>query len=259
MASQQPPRDRGWDGGSGPCHSAGPGGWGWRTGRWPQAALAEPQPRCRVGQCPAGPAQSVSTTHLPPRTRARLGRLPAWVAGPRLCPPDQDGRTRVPGWPSSWAQVVLSSGAGCDAPRPGCSSQLLSWPTRPRCLGWRADCSDCGVRGGGSGVSRSQARDPSTNWRSQQGPGPTPSGIRTQNGAGWAEGPTAPHQGSRRPGLSGKESGAPVGGIILLGACRARPWAPASSRASISPGPQRASPDLSWAQAEADGVRGHPA
>ena len=32
---------RGWDGGSGPCHSAGPGGWGWRTGRWPQAALAE--------------------------------------------------------------------------------------------------------------------------------------------------------------------------------------------------------------------------
>lgn len=113
-------------------------------------------------------------------------------------------------------------------PGPAGSSLLLSWPTRPGCLGWRADCSDCGVRGGGSRVPRSQARDPSTNWWSQQGPRPTPSGIRTQNGAGWAEGPTAPHQGSRRPGLSGKEPGAPVGGIILPG------------RAEPGPGPRPA-------------------
>ena len=118
--------------------------WGrsWRTGWWPQAALAETRPRCRAGQCPAGPAQSVSTTHPPPRTRARLGRLPAGVAGPRLRPPDQDGRACVPGWPSS-------SGAAGEPPRPGWELPAAVLAHEIRMSRWGTECSDCrhGVRG----------------------------------------------------------------------------------------------------------------
>ena len=231
--------------------------WGqsWRTGRWPRAALAETRPQCRAGQCPAGPAQSVSTTHPPPRTRARLGRLPVGVAGPQLRPPDQDRRACVPGWPSS------SSAAG-EPPRPGWELPAAVLAHEIQMSRRGAECSDCGHGGRGLQSVKRPGRGPSQEPAVSAAPShprPTPSGSRTQNGAGWAEGPTAPNQGSRSPGLSGKEPGAPVGGIILPGARRARPQAPTSSRASVTPRPQRASPgDLSQAQAEEDGGRGYP-
>lgn len=171
---------------------------------------------------------TVCLHHPPaPRTRAWLGHLPAGVAGPRLCPPDQDRRARVPGWPSSWAQGVLSSGAGGDAPRPGW--ELLAAVLAHETQMSRMACLTQTV-GTGAGEPECQEARPETLTRAgglSRGPAHS---IWDQN----------PERGKLGRGTHGPQPGQPLPRPLRKGAWGSGGWHhPAGSTQSQAPGPDQ--------------------
>lgn len=166
MASRQPPRGRGWGGGSGPCHSAGPGGGaGGQGGGHGQLWLRPDLSAERASARPARHSPSPPPTHPPGPEHGWAVSQWGWLGHSCARQTRTGGRVFQGGRP---APALLVS-----PPGPAGSSQLLSWPTRSRCLDGVLSAQTVGTGAGGSRVSRGQAGDPPKSQRSQQ-PLPTP-------------------------------------------------------------------------------------
>lgn len=220
MASRQPPRGRGWGGGSGPCHSAGPGGRaGGQGGGHGQLWLRPDLSAERASARPARHSPSPPLTHPPGPEHGWAVSQWGWLGHSCARQTRTGGRVFQGGRP---APALLVS-----PPGPAGSSQLLSWPTRSRCLDGVLSAQTVGTGAGGSRVSRGQAGDPPKSQRSQQ-PLPTPA---------------PPHLGrGPRTGQAGRRDPQPPTRAAAAQAFRERSpgpqWVASSCREHAEPGPR---------------------
>ena len=223
MASQQPPRGRGWGGGSGPCHSSGPGGGaggqgGGRRQLWLRPDLGAERASAR----PARHSPSPPPTHPPGPEHGWAVSQRGWLGHGCARQTRTGGRVFQGGRP---APALLVS-----PPGPAGSSQLLSWPTRSGCLDGVLSAQTAGTGSGGSRVLRGQAGDPPTSRWSQQ---PLPALPHPT----WDE---DPEQGRLGGGTHGPQPGQLQPRPLRKGARGPRGWHhPAGSTQSQTPGPDQ--------------------